>query len=34
VAALPPQAPRDPLSAPVLPILRNLQAALQKVTSA
>lgn len=30
VAALPPAATRDPLSAAVLPVLRNIQAALQK----
>jgi len=34
VAELPAGAPRDPLSAPVLPILRSVQAALQKAVAA
>ena len=34
VAVLPPAAPRDPLSPPVLPVLRNVQAALQKAVNA
>ncbi|MEK9968081.1 MAG: ABC transporter ATP-binding protein [Ferrovibrio sp.] len=34
VAALPPKAPRDPLSAPVLPVLRAIQSALQKAARA
>jgi putative hydroxymethylpyrimidine transport system ATP-binding protein len=33
VVELPPGAPRDPLSAPVLPILRSVQAALQKAVA-
>jgi putative hydroxymethylpyrimidine transport system ATP-binding protein len=33
VATLPPAAPRDPLSAPVLPVLRSVQAALQKAAA-
>lgn len=34
VAVLPPAAPRDPLSASVLPVLRSVQAALQKAVAA
>jgi putative hydroxymethylpyrimidine transport system ATP-binding protein len=34
VAVLPPVAPRDPLSASVLPVLRSVQAALQKAVAA
>lgn len=34
VAELPPAAPRDPLSASVLPVLRSVQAALQKAVAA
>ena len=34
VAELPPAAPRDPLSTAVLPVLRNVQAALQKAVNA
>ena len=33
VAELPPVAPRDPLSMPVLPVLRSIQAALQKAVT-
>lgn len=34
IAVLPPAAPRDPLSASVLPMLRSVQAALQKAVAA
>ncbi len=34
VAELPPAAPRDPLSPPILPVLRSVQAALQKAVAA
>jgi putative hydroxymethylpyrimidine transport system ATP-binding protein len=33
IAALPPNAPRDPLSAPVLPVLRDIQSALQQAAA-